>query len=151
LRGKHSAECYAGAASGGCAPSISTTCPAALKLDTVQELYSRIGWKFRRLKASDILAQPLYDNAHLLSPWAYARLSPGKIFSLETAIRQAGGALPLSSAAEIVGCKQLVYTLIVQRHVYCDLNKKVEEDTPIMMVDHAALRRRSTPILSARR
>lgn len=82
-----------------------------------------------------------------MNTWAYARLSPGKIFSLETAIRQAGGALPLSSAAEIVGSEQLVYTLIVQRHVYCDLKKKVDEDTPIMMVDHAALRRCSTPIL----
>jgi hypothetical protein len=119
----------------------------ALKLDIVQALYSRIGWKFRRIKASDIFAQPLYGNAHLMNTWAYARLSPGKIFSLETAIRQAGGALPLSSAAEIVGSEQLVYTLMVQRHVYCDLKKKVDEDTPIMMVDHAALRRCSTPIL----
>lgn len=119
----------------------------AFKLDVVSELYSRIGWKFRRVKASDIFAQPLYGNAHLIIPWAYARLSPGKIFSLETAIKQAGGALPLSSAAEIVGSKQLVYTLIVQRHVYCDLNKTIDEDTPIMMVDHGALRRCSTPIL----
>ena len=119
----------------------------ALKLDIVQELYSRIGWKFRRIKASEIFAQPLYGNAHLMNAWAYARLPPGKIFSLETAIRHDGGALPLASAAEILGNKQLVYTLIVQSHAYCDLKKKLDEDTPIMMVDHAALRRCSTPLL----
>jgi hypothetical protein len=117
------------------------------KLDVVQELYSRIGWKFRRIAATEIFAEPLYGNAHLMATYAYARVSPGKRFSLESAIRQAGGSLPLSLAAEIVGSEQLMYALIIQRQIYCDLKRKIDRDSPIMMVDHAALRLCSPPLL----
>ncbi len=108
----------------------------------------RIGWKFRRIPANAILSETATrqcpsSNGHLgLHP-----NSPGKPFLLESAIRRAGGALPLSSAAEIAGSAQVIYALIVQRHLRCNLRIKIDGDTPIMMVDHAALRRCSTPVL----
>jgi hypothetical protein len=117
------------------------------KLDVVGELYDRIGWRFRRVKASEVFAGPLYANAHLMAAYAHASVSLGKHFALEAAIGEAGGALPMMQAAAIVGSEQLVYAMIVQRHVWCDLKRKVVYDTPILMVDHHALRGSSPPLL----
>jgi hypothetical protein len=117
------------------------------KLDAVREVYRSEGMKFRILGRSEIMKSQLYKNAHEFGAWAFAKVSPARKFVVEAAIADAGGTLPYAKAAELAGGTAILHALVIRRSIYFDLTMPPEDDLPVMLVDHDALRRSSPPLL----
>jgi hypothetical protein len=117
------------------------------KLRLADEVYRIIGWRFRLLSKTEIMATQLYENAHAIVPWAYCDVPALQFWALRTALQSAGGSLPYAQAADIVGGVPYLGALVVQRKIAFDLKARIDDETIVTWVDHEALRRSSTPLL----
>jgi hypothetical protein len=118
------------------------------KLSAVKLLYEREGWSFRVLTEKQILATQLYRNCEEMSRFAFAKIHPATIYSLENQIDKAGGALPFARAAEIVPHgRPILLAMMIRRHITFDIRVNILPDAPVSRVNHVAIAMRSDPFL----
>lgn len=118
-----------------------------MKLDLAAQVYLILGWRFRTLSRAQIMDTHLQKNSHEIVTWAFCEVPPAQLWTLRTALHQAGGALPYAKAAEIVGGVPYLSALVVQRVITFDLTAHIDDDTIVTLVDHESLRRDSKPLV----
>lgn len=119
-----------------------------LKLDIATFIYGREDWSFRVLTEEQILETRLHRNCQDMCRFAFAKIHPATIFTLESEIDKAGGSLPFARAEEIVpGGRPILFAMMIRRHIVFDIRGNILPTTPVSRVDHAALAVRSDPFL----